>query len=205
MTFPIAFVDLETTGAKAATDRITEIGMVLVDGDEVRHWSSLVNPQARISGFIERLTGISNEMVATAPIFGEIATEVAEMLGGRLLIAHNAGFDYGFLQAEFQRLGLTFHTQVLCTVKLSRRLYPSYAKHNLDSLIERYRLVEDGRHRALADARLIHQFWNLVHRETPPDRLAEVMAELLAGKGRGNRRASTRHPQREAPDRNGES
>lgn len=189
MPLPIAFVDLETTGARAAADRITEVGIVLVDGDEVRHWSSLVNPQTRISGFIERLTGISNGMVATAPTFGEIAAEVAEILGGRLLIAHNASFDYGFLQAEFQRLGLAFDTQVLCTVKLSRRLYPSYSKHNLDSLIERHRLVEDGRHRALADARLIHQFWNLVHRETPPDRMAEVMAELLAGGGRGNRRA----------------
>lgn len=202
MTFPIAFVDLETTGARTADDRITEIGMILVDGDEVRHWSSLVNPQTRISGFIERLTGISNEMVATAPTFGEIATAVAEMLGNRLLVAHNAGFDYGFLQAEFRRLGLTFDTQVLCTVKLSRRLYPSYSKHNLDSLIERHGLVEDGRHRALADARLIHQFWNLVHRETPPDRMAEVVAELLAGGGRGNRRASTRNRQRGAPERN---
>lgn len=204
MTSPIAFVDLETTGARAAADRITEVGIILVDGEEVRHWSSLVNPQTRISGFIERLTGISNAMVATAPTFGEIASEVAGMLDGRLLVAHNAGFDYGFLQAEFQRLGRAFHSQVLCTVKLSRRLYPSYAKHNLDSLVERHRLVEDGRHRALADAKLIHQFWNLVHRETPQERMTEVMAELLAKEGRGSR-VPVRRRRRETSDRKDES
>ncbi|CAG0955489.1 DNA polymerase III subunit epsilon [Rhodocyclaceae bacterium] len=204
MTSPIVFVDLETTGARAAADRITEVGIILVDGEEVRHWSSLVNPQTRISGFIERLTGISNAMVATAPTFGEIASEVAGMLDGRLLVAHNAGFDYGFLQAEFQRLGQAFHTQVLCTVKLSRRLYPSYAKHNLDSLVERHRLVEDGRHRALADAKLIHQFWNLVHRETPQERMTEVMAELLAKEGHDSRAHARRRP-RDASNRKDES
>ncbi|MDX8126044.1 exonuclease domain-containing protein [Methylomonas sp. OY6] len=156
---PLAFVDLETTGATATKDRITEIGIVLVDEDGVREWNQLVNPQTRIPLFIEQMTGISNEMVAQMPSFAQVAGEVAELLEGRLFIAHNARFDYGFLKNEFSRLDMSFRPQVLCTVKLSRALYPQYHRHNLDSLIERHGLQAKDRHRALADAQLIHQFW----------------------------------------------
>jgi DNA polymerase-3 subunit epsilon len=93
----LAFVDLETTGATATADRITEIGIVEVDADGVREWSCLVNPGTPISGFIQNLTGISNAMVADAPPFEDVAEEVLARLEGRLFIAHNARFDYGFL------------------------------------------------------------------------------------------------------------
>ncbi|BBL57364.1 3'-5' exonuclease family protein [Methylomonas koyamae] len=156
---PLAFVDLETTGATATKDRITEIGIVLVDTDGVREWNQLVNPQIRIPLFIEQMTGISNQMVAEMPSFAQVAGEVSELLEGRLFIAHNARFDYGFLKNEFSRVGMTFRPQVLCTVKLSRALYPQFHRHNLDSLIDRHGLKAKDRHRALADAQLIHQFW----------------------------------------------
>jgi len=159
----LAFVDLETTGATATTDRITEIGIVEVDEAGVREWASLVNPQARIPEFIERLTGISNAMVAAAPTFGQLADEVRRRLDGRLFVAHNARFDYGFLKNEFARLGVDFRATVLCTVRLSRKLYPEHRKHGLDSLVERHGLDAGERHRALADARLIHQFWRHLH------------------------------------------
>lgn len=160
---PLAFVDLETTGATATADRITEIGIVQVDADgSVREWQQLVNPGTVIPPFIEHLTGISNALVADAPPFAAIAAEVLRRLEGRLFIAHNARFDYGFLKNEFKRLAQTFRAPVLCTVKLSRTLFPEHKRHNLDTLIERHQLVADGRHRALADARLIHQFWQRI-------------------------------------------
>ena len=106
---PLAFVDLETTGATATHDRITEIGIVEVDADgTVREWQQLVNPGMRIPPFIEQLTGISNDMVADAPPFETVAAETMKRLEGRLFIAHNARFDYGFLKNEFKRLGITF-------------------------------------------------------------------------------------------------
>ncbi len=102
---PLAFLDLETTGATASFDRITEIGLIEVEhGALVREWSTLVNPEMRIPPFIEALTGISNDMVALAPTFAEVAQELKARLHGKLLIAHNARFDYGFLKAEFGRL-----------------------------------------------------------------------------------------------------
>ena len=96
MTLPaLAFVDLETTGATATADRITEIGIIEVDENGMREWSTLVNPGTPISSFIESLTGISNAMVADAPAFEEVAEEVLARLDGRLFVAHNARFDYG--------------------------------------------------------------------------------------------------------------
>jgi DNA polymerase-3 subunit epsilon len=161
---PLAFVDLETTGATASHDRITEIGIVEVDPDgTVREWQQLVNPGIQIPPFIEQLTGISNAMVKNAPPFAAVAEETLRRLQGRLFIAHNARFDYGFLKSEFKRLGINFRGSVLCTVKLSRELYPEHKKHNLDSLIERHALQAQARHRALADAQLIHQFWQKIH------------------------------------------
>ena len=124
----LAFVDLETTGATATSDRITEIGIIEVDADgSVREWQQLVNPGTRIPPFIEQLTGISNELVAAAPPFAEVADETWRRLAGRLFIAHNARFDYSFLKNEFRRLGVTFRAPVLCTVKLSRSLFPEPA------------------------------------------------------------------------------
>lgn len=173
---PLAFVDLETTGATATADRITEIGIVEVDADgSVREWQQLVNPGTRIPPFIEQLTGISNEMVADAPPFEAIAAETMKRLEGRLFIAHNARFDYSFLKNEFKRQGITFRASVLCTVKLSRTLFPEHRRHNLDSLIERHQLRADARHRALADAQLIFQFWQKIH----ADRSIEAIEAAL--------------------------
>lgn len=138
---PLAFVDLETTGATPTRDRITEVGIVEVAEDgTVSEWSSLVNPETSIPDFIQSMTGISDAMVADAPTFADLATNIIERLQGRLFIAHNARFDYGFLKNEFKRIGIDFRATVACTVKLSRRLFPGYPKHGLDALIERHNL-----------------------------------------------------------------
>ena len=176
---PLAFVDLETTGATASQDRITEIGIILVDEHGVEEWSTLVNPETRISGFIEHLTGISNDMVAEAPRFGDLARRVYKMLEGRIFVAHNARFDYAFLKQSFLREGFDFSAKTLCTVKLSRRLYPGHPKHNLDTLIERHGLKVEGRHRALADAQLIYQFWNKIQATIPQETIQAAVKALL--------------------------
>ncbi|WP_189461336.1 exonuclease domain-containing protein [Jeongeupia chitinilytica] len=177
---PLVFVDLETTGATPASDRITEVGIVQVDADGVRTWSSLVNPQQPIPPFIQRLTGIDDAMVASAPTFAELAETVLAKLQGRVFVAHNARFDYGFLKQEFQRLGLRFSAPVLCTVKLSRKLYPNEFKHSLDALVARHGLTVDGeRHRALSDARLLPAFLDAALRDHPAAALQQAIAELL--------------------------
>lgn len=171
----LAFVDLETTGANPVSDRITEIGIVTVEGDAVTRWNSLVNPGCHIPRFIQALTGINDEMVADAPSFESLADEVQDRLAGCTFIAHNARFDYGFLKNEFKRLGRRFQADVVCTVKLSRRLFPDFHKHSLDSLIERHGLVVADRHRALSDADLIWQFWQRVQAQPGAEALEDAI------------------------------
>ena len=155
-----AFLDIETTGGNASRDRITEIGIRFWRGGEViGEWQTLLNPDTRISPFIERFTGISNEMVAQAPRFEDIADDLEAQLEGKVFVAHNARFDYGFIKSEFRRLGRLFSAKVLCTVKLSRRLYPQFRRHNMDALIARHNLVEVQRHRAMGDVSAMQSFF----------------------------------------------
>lgn len=177
---PIAFVDLETTGATATHDRITEVGIVTWDGVHAERWSQLVNPESRIPPFIERLTGITTEMVEDQPTFGQIAAEVERRLAGHLFVAHNVRFDYSFLKNEFRRVGIDFRPPQLCTVKLSRRLFPEHHRHNLDSLIERHGLTVASRHRALADAEAIYQFWRIVQTSVAEEVLLAALKSLMA-------------------------
>jgi DNA polymerase-3 subunit epsilon len=143
-------------------------------------WSSLVNPETRISGFIESLTGISNAMVADAPRFADIAKRLYARLEGKVLVAHNARFDYGFLKSEFARAGITYSSRVLCTAKLSRALYPEQRQHNLDSLIARHGLTCSARHRALGDTEAMWQFVQKVHAELPSASIAAAVKKQFA-------------------------
>src|SRR6185369_7652921 len=173
----LIFLDLETTGATAHVDRITEIGLIEVEqGRHVGEWSSLVNPERPIPAMIESLTGITDAMVADAPTFAELAGDLYQRLAGKTLVAHNARFDFGFLRNEFRRVGLKYAPDVLCTVRLSRRLYPQERRHNLDSLIERHGFSCESRHRALADARVLWDFTQLIHRDLESTEIHKAVA-----------------------------
>lgn len=176
----LAFVDLETTGGNPAYHRITEIGIVRVqNGELLEEWSSLVNPQCPISPYIEAFTGISSEMVADAPLFADLASTVFEKLRGAVFIAHNARFDHSFLRSEFRKVGMAYSAQALCTVKLSRRLFPEHVRHNLDVVIERHGLNCSARHRALGDARVLWDLWSKLGREIPADVFAAAAAHAV--------------------------
>ncbi|MCX7279344.1 MAG: exonuclease domain-containing protein [Burkholderiales bacterium] len=177
--FPaLAFVDIETTGSTAGRDRITEVGIVEVDGPHVRRWSQLLDPGTPIPAFIQQLTGISDAMVAGQPRFADVAVDILDRLRGKLFVAHNARFDYGFLRAEFKACGITWQAPVLCTVKLSRMLFPQQARHNLDTLVATHGLQMPERHRALADADALAQFWQLLQTRFAPGTLQDAVATL---------------------------
>ncbi|HEX4944069.1 MAG TPA: exonuclease domain-containing protein [Usitatibacteraceae bacterium] len=186
----VAFVDLETTGTSATGDRVTEVAIVrVVEGEVVEEWCTLVDPERSIPPDIQVLTGITNEMVKGAPTFADIRHEVRERLEGYLFVAHNARFDYGFLKNEFARLEMPFTADVLCTVRLSRRLYPEAVGHSLDALIARHGLADPldcadpaartGRHSALGDARALRRFTQVIEREKSGDEIAAAVKRLL--------------------------
>ena len=182
----LAFVDLETTGTGAATDAITEIGIVRVEADpegvanpRITEWSTLVNPGMPIPPEIQALTGITNAMVRDAPPFSRIADEVAARTAGALFVAHNARYDYGFLKHAFAREQRAFSARVLCTVRLSRRLFPDEPRHNLDSVIARHGLPVAGRHRALGDARVLWTFVQTLYRNLPAEEIEAAAKRVL--------------------------
>ena len=175
-----AFLDLETTGTSARGDRITEVALIRIDnGVQVDEWSQLVNPGIPIPSRIQHLTGITNRMVADAPAFANIATALLERIGPSVMVAHNARFDFGFLKSEYARLGITFSAKTLCTVQLSRALYPAHQHHNLDRLIERHRLGGIDRHRALGDTRAICTLFHQWQQEVGAGTFDAAIGRLL--------------------------
>lgn len=179
----LAFVDLETTGMGARVDAITEIAVVRVDAGSgepsVRTFSSLVNPGAPIAPEIQAMTGITDAMVRNAPAFGQIAANVSVLLRDALFVAHNARFDYAFLKHAFARLGERFSARVLCTVKLSRRLFPQAQAHGLDAVIARHGLTCIARHRALGDAAVLWDFVQALYREHDTDTIESCVRRVL--------------------------
>ena len=116
-----AIVDIETTGGSALHEKITEIAIYIYDGKEiVDEFCTLINPERSIPYFITALTGITNEMVADAPCFYQVAKKIIEITEGTTFVAHNARFDYSFIREEFRMLGYNFHRPLLDTVSLSR-------------------------------------------------------------------------------------
>jgi DNA polymerase-3 subunit epsilon len=161
-----AIVDVETTGTDPTVDRITEIAVLEVDDFRLAgQWSTLLNPGGVIPGAIQALTGISQDMVERAPRFAQVADELYQRLEGRIFVAHNARFDYGFLRREFERAGIKYIAKTLCSVRLSRRLYAGEPGHDLDSLIERHGLDCEMRHRALPDALAVWHFMRAARQE----------------------------------------
>lgn len=153
------FVDIETTGGNANRDRITEVAILKMRGGElVSEWSTLVNPLTYIPESIQHLTGINDEMVRDLAPFQEIYKDIFERLENCVFVAHNARFDYDFLKNEFKRCDKIFRAPVLCTVKLSRNLFPQHRRHNLDSIMDRHGLQCSARHRAMGDAKVLFDF-----------------------------------------------
>lgn len=176
----LAFVDIETTGGPAQRASITEIAVVQLDESGLREWSTLLRPDTRIPEHIQRLTGIDNDMVAGAPRFEDVANELFDLLHGRIFVAHNARFDHGHIKAAFRRVGVTLRPRVLCTVKLSRKLFPHERRHSLDHVIARHGLAVENRHRALGDARVLLRFWNYLYLHLPAWRINDAVRGLLA-------------------------
>lgn len=147
-----AIIDVETTGGRAARDKITEIAIVLHDGTQVLdRYETLINPEMPIPYGITELTGITNDMVADAPRFYEVAKKIVEMTEEAVFVAHNVRFDYSFIQEEFRRLGYTYSRKQLCTVRLARKAFPGLPSYSLSTLIRHFDLNVGDRHRAMGD------------------------------------------------------
>ncbi len=158
-----AIIDIETTGLSPAREKITEIAIVLHNGEKVTgEFSTLINPEKKIPYRITQMTGISNQMVSGEPRFYEVAKQIVELTEDRIVVGHNVRFDYGFLRSEFKSLGYDFQRNTMDTVKLSRKLIPGKRSYSLGKLCKELGIENQARHRALGDALATTELFELL-------------------------------------------
>jgi len=177
-----AIIDVETTGASAAFGKITDIAIFIFNGKEITEsFSSLINPECIIPEHITRLTGISNEMVADAPKFYEVAKKIVEITAGKIFVAHNAIFDYSFIKEEFKNLGYDYKRKTLCTVKLGRKLIPGHRSYSLGNICTDLGIPINNRHRAAGDALATVKFFKYLlskNNNSEPDLFSNLSHSL---------------------------
>lgn len=176
-----AVVDIETTGSYAAGNGITEIAIVIHDGEKVLHvYESLVNPKQGIPYFIQRLTGINDKMVEHAPVFAEIAPQVYELLQDKVFIAHNVNFDYSFVKHHLAKEGFELNTKKLCTVRLARKIIPGMRSYSLGKLCHQVGISLTNHHRAGGDAQATAELLKMLLEQDTEN----VIGGMLKGRNR---------------------
>jgi DNA polymerase III subunit epsilon len=164
-----AIVDIETTGGNPYTGGgITEIGILVFDGKKiVDQYQTLINPKMSIPQYITGLTGIDDQMVYNSPTFEEIASEIFSILRDKVFVAHNVNFDYSFLKAAFLKVGINLEVPKLCTVRLSRKVFPGYKSYSLGRICESLNISISDRHRAMGDAEATVKLFDLIIQKAP--------------------------------------
>ena len=148
-----AIVDVETTGGHASGHDMTEIAIVLHDGVKVHDsYSTLLNPGKEIPLNIQALTGITPEMVEEAPRFSEVAREVRDFLADHIFVAHNVNFDYSFVKAAFDGVGIDYNPKRMCSVRYARRVEKGLKSYSLENLCKHFKVENEAAHRAWGDA-----------------------------------------------------
>lgn len=177
---PLVFVDIETTGVSYSRNRVIEIAAIRVENNEIiESFTSLVDPQTELPPFISSLTGIYASDLASAPTFYDIAGELYRIMDSAVFVAHNVRFDYGFLKREFADTGRKFNPKLLCTVRLSRALFPDERHHKLQNLIDRCGIIVESRHRAYDDANAMWQFIQHVHDNFPAPQIDAAVKQQI--------------------------
>ena len=171
-----AIVDIETTGGSATSSSITEVAIILHDGHKVEgKYHTLINPGVAIPRYITALTGITNEMLYTAPRMEEVAANLFNLLQGRIFVAHNVNFDYSFLKHHLKEHGHDLNTRKLCTVRLSRQVFPGFASYSLGNLCRELDVTITNRHRAMGDVLATVQIFEMVLEQDTKGTIAKML------------------------------
>lgn len=172
-------VDVETTGGNPFTNRVIEVAAIrFSNGKITKTFSSLVNPEASIPSFITSITGLTDRHVSKAPVFKKILPDLENVFKGSIFVAHNVNFDYQFLRGEYLRFGKDLELPKMCTVRLSRLLYPEHKRHGLSSIIERFGFECEARHRALGDAQVLWDFLQKIRQDFEPKVVSKALNSI---------------------------
>lgn len=165
-----AIIDVETTGGRPKESKITEVAIFIHDGTQVvEQFCTFINPELEIPSFIVRLTGISDEMVKSAPKFYEVAKKIIEITEGCVFVAHNASFDYGMFRAEFKSLGFDYRRDQICTVRTAKYLLPGHESYSLGKLCRSLNIDVQNRHRAIGDTEATAKLFDILLQQSNYD------------------------------------
>jgi DNA polymerase-3 subunit epsilon len=175
----LVFIDLETTGFQNTNDKIIEIGLLKVRNNEiVETMNTLINPEVPLSPDVSRITGITEADLIGAPTFRDVKDDLFKILSGSVFFAHNAHFDYSFVETTMHSHKIPFSAPQICTVKLSQYLYPTHQRHNLDAIASRFNISVERRHRAYDDAFVIWEFFKIITKSFDPYTLNLAFAAI---------------------------
>lgn len=176
-----AIVDIETTGGHASTHGITEVAVILHNGEAIEgKFQTLVNPGVAVPRYITALTGITNEMLYTAPRFEQVAASIFSLLQGRVFVAHNVNFDYSFLRHHLSEAGFELNSKKLCTVRMSRKLFPGFTSYSLGNLCRELQVSISNRHRAMGDVQATAKIFEMILEKDQTG----VVAAMLKGRNK---------------------
>lgn len=171
-----AIVDIETTGGYGNSNCITEIAIIQHNGKEVeKSFHTLINPQSPINWYVQKMTGITNEMVSKAPLFSDVASQIFDLLQNRIFVAHNVNFDYSFVKLHLKNCNYHIDLAKICTVKLSRKVFPGLPKYGLGFLCQHFKIENIARHRAIGDATATAKLLEII---IESDKLNEIAKQI---------------------------
>lgn len=174
------FVDVETTGLDGKNDSVIEVGILRVEnGKHVKSYKSCINPKRKISQEIQKITNISPLELMIAPTFKQEAEKILKMFPNTIIVAHNADFDYEFLETEFTRLGIDFSYPRLCTLKLCKELYPYFLRYDLGTLLKKMKIPYGTRHRAFEDASYVWEVFKIFQKSMKPDAFQRLILRMM--------------------------
>jgi len=177
---PLVLVDIETTGLSFSRGRVIEVAAIRIeDGSITDSFTSLVDPQMELPPYITEITGIKGADLKGAPTFHDVSERLYGIMNEATFVAHNVRFDYGFLKHEFLRTGRKFNPKQMCTVKLSKALYPQMRGHKLQDVIRRCGIEVAARHRAYDDALALWDFLQHVRQEFPAPLVEQAISRQI--------------------------
>ena len=148
-----AILDVETTGGKYNEEKITDIAILVYDGAKIiNSFETLINPGKPIQPFVQRLTGIDNDLVKYSPKFKDVSENIFEITKDKIIVAHNVSFDFRVIKNEFENINIKFQRNLLCTVELSKLIFPNLKSYKLTNLLSNFGIVNENPHRANSDA-----------------------------------------------------
>ena len=170
-------IDIETTGGKFNEEKITEIAIFkLSKNGNISKYHKLINPEKKIQPFVEKLTGLNNKMLENKPVFSEISQEINSFTKGCIFVAHNVEFDYRVLKKEFSRIGMEFQRDLLCTIELSKIVFPEMKSYSLGKLVSNLGIEIKNRHRADGDAEATLNLFELLTKNIERDKLNKLVS-----------------------------